>query len=207
MLVLSRECDTAIQIGPNVKIKVLSIQKQRVKLGVEAPSHVRVLRAEIAEGQRGAQQPAIDSNRDPFPILVVEDDRSHALLIRTALSDCFLFDVQVVSTGEAALKILEGGPQDAAAPRLIFLDYHLPDISGLEVLQRIRALPHFRTTPVLMLSGEQRESVVASCLEAGANAFVPKSLHVEDLRRSVARSAVFWSTECRLPRAGAVQSA
>ena len=48
MLVLSRGCDTAIQIGPNITVKVLSIQKQRGKLGVVAPSHIRVLREEIA---------------------------------------------------------------------------------------------------------------------------------------------------------------
>ena len=38
MLVLSRECDTAIQIGPNITVEVLSIQKQRVKLVTDAPS-------------------------------------------------------------------------------------------------------------------------------------------------------------------------
>ena len=43
-LVLSRGCDTAIQIGSNITIKVLSIRKQRGKLGVEVPSHIRVLR-------------------------------------------------------------------------------------------------------------------------------------------------------------------
>ncbi len=49
MLVLSRDCDTAIRIGPDISVKVLSIRKQRVKLGVEAPSTVRVWRDEISQ--------------------------------------------------------------------------------------------------------------------------------------------------------------
>jgi two-component system response regulator len=208
MLVLSRECDTSIQIGPNVKIKVLSIQKQRVKLGVEAPNHVRVLRAEIAETD--VQEPVEHAPKEdnPFPILVVEDDRAHALIITKALSDCFLSEVSVVTSGEEALRVLGAEEtEEHAAPRLIFLDFHLPDMSGLEILRKIRSTPRYRTTPVVLLSSEQRESIVSSCLEAGANAFVSKSVHFEDFRRSVARTAIFWTSECRLPKGASPQPA
>lgn len=206
MLVLSRECDTAIQIGPNVKIKVLSIQKQRVKLGVEAPNHVRVLRAEISADETHPAEPAKETG--PFPILVVEDDRAHTHIITKALEDCFLKEVTAVATGAEALQALDlEGAEDHSSPRLIFLDFHLPDMSGLDILRKIRATPHYKTTPVVMLSSEQREAVVVSCLEAGANAFVSKSVHFEDFRRSVARTAVFWSSECRLPVSAAPQPA
>lgn len=205
MLVLSRDRDTTIRIGPNIRIKVLAIQKQRVKLGVDAPSHVRVVREEIAADstQSGYSSPEAAARTDqPFPVLVIEDDPAHALLISKTLEECFLSDVQVLATGEAAVRALSAGEaQGGLAPRLIFLDYHLPDRSGLEVLRTIRATPRHKTTPVVLLSAEQRESVVADCLEAGANAFVCKSIHFDDFRRSVARTATFWTSECRLPRA------
>ncbi len=207
MLVLSRERDTTIQIGPNIKVKVLAIQKQRVKLGVEAPNHVRVVREEIApDPSRSAGGPGDPSLPDShaFPILVIEDEPAHAKLIAKALEDCFLSDIRVLASGEEALRTLgaEGAP-GAFVPRLIFLDFHLPDMSGLDVLRRIRSTPRFRTTPVVLLSAEQRETVVVSCLEAGANAFVCKSVHFDDFRRSVARTATFWTSECRLPGAPA----
>ena len=207
MLVLSRERDTTIQIGPNVRVKVLAIQKQRVKLGVEAPSHVRVVREEIAVdpascGPGGDRPPRPEPQ---FPILVVEDERSHALLITKALQDCFLSDIRVVETGGEALRVLENeGSQEDFVPRLVFLDFHLPDMSGLDVLRSIRSSARFKTTPVVLLSAEQRESVVVSCLEAGANAFVSKAIHFDDFRRSVARTAMFWTGECRLPQAAPV---
>ena len=47
MLVLSRRCDTAIQIGRDIKVTVLSIRNRQVKLGIDAPSGVRIWRDEL----------------------------------------------------------------------------------------------------------------------------------------------------------------
>lgn len=48
MLVLTRKKDETIQIGDGIVIKVISTGKGKVKLGIEAPAHVRVLRGELA---------------------------------------------------------------------------------------------------------------------------------------------------------------
>ena len=53
MLVLSRKPDTAIRIGSNIEVKVLSIRNRQVKLGIEAPSSVRIWRDELCRGDRG----------------------------------------------------------------------------------------------------------------------------------------------------------
>ena len=47
MLVLSRKRDTAVRIGSDIEVKVLSIQNRRVKLGIDAPNGVRVWRGEL----------------------------------------------------------------------------------------------------------------------------------------------------------------
>ena len=49
MLVLTRKVDECINIGDNVVVKVLGVEGMQVKLGIEAPRHVRVLRQEIYE--------------------------------------------------------------------------------------------------------------------------------------------------------------
>lgn len=49
MLVLTRKIDEAIQIGDNIRIKVSEISGNRVKICIEAPKEVRILRAEIQE--------------------------------------------------------------------------------------------------------------------------------------------------------------
>ena len=47
MLVLSRKPDTAIRIGSNIEVKVLSIRNRQVKLGIDAPGSVRIWRDEL----------------------------------------------------------------------------------------------------------------------------------------------------------------
>lgn len=49
MLVLTRKRSETIQIGDDIVVKVLKTGKRTVKIGIEAPKHVRVLRAELCE--------------------------------------------------------------------------------------------------------------------------------------------------------------
>jgi len=49
MLILSRKQEESILVGSNIKIKVLSIEKGNVKLGIEAPNDVSILRQELTE--------------------------------------------------------------------------------------------------------------------------------------------------------------
>ena len=208
MLVLSRDCDTVIRIGENIKVKVLSIRKQRVKLGVDAPSNVRVWREEVSPGPPQEDTSSLpvanqSTGQGDFPILVVEDDPDHAQLIHRILLDCHFSQVTIATTGRAAMEALAGisnNGEEAVFPSLVLLDLYLPDMSGLEVLRQIRARDQWQTIPVVMLSSEQQESRVADCLEAGANAFVTKSPHYGQFRESVARIATFWESDCRIPK-------
>lgn len=72
-------------------------------------------------------------------------------------------------------------------------------MSGLDVLRHIRCITRLKTTPVVVLSVEDRDSVVANCLEVGANAFVTKSTKCEEFRQSIFRIAAFWGHDCRVP--------
>jgi len=47
MLVLSRKLDEAIWLGDNIKVKIMGIEKGVVKLGIEAPSDITILREEL----------------------------------------------------------------------------------------------------------------------------------------------------------------
>lgn len=201
MLVLSRDCDTSIRIGPNISVKVLAIRKQRVKLGIDAPAHIRVWRDEIApqstpgQGGNGAEY----AGGDRLPILVIEDDPAHADLITRALGNYLYCPVTIVPTGQAALDALQRSDEPLLSPHLILLDLRLPDMPGLEVLRKIRAVRRFQTTPIVVLSAEKDDSMVTACLQAGANAFVRKAIKSDELGRSVSRIAEFFCSDCRVP--------
>ena len=52
MLVLSREVEQSIKIGPDIEVKVLVIGTRKVRLGIVAPAHVAVSRPEVAEAAK-----------------------------------------------------------------------------------------------------------------------------------------------------------
>jgi carbon storage regulator len=63
MLVLTRKKDETIQIGDSVVVKVISFGRGKVKIGVEAPAAIRVLRGELAETMANSANHVSETNR------------------------------------------------------------------------------------------------------------------------------------------------
>ena len=211
MLVLSRKRDSSIHIGADIRVTILGIRGNQVRVGVEAPAAVPVWRDEVLpKGRTGLEAQTREDGRSSrkraFEVLVVEDDLGHAKLICGAFSECRLprpIDVAVAQTGELAAESLamDGGPRPAAPPfDLVLLDFYLPRMTGLDFLLRIRNDPLLHLTPVVIFSCAADDAVAANCLDAGANAFVSKSRDPGAFRSSIARIADFWGNECRVPR-------
>jgi two-component system KDP operon response regulator KdpE len=121
-------------------------------------------------------------------ILLVDDDipiqRAVAPLLRSRG-----YDVDVVGTGEDALKLAR-----ARAPDLIVLDLGLPDIDGIEVCRRLRSES---AVPIVVLSARGAEADKVSALDLGADDYVTKPFGPEELlaRIRVALRRVFSADE------------
>ena len=93
-----------------------------------------------------------------IPILIVEDNADHWLIIRSALSQCFP-EVEPIWVNNAAqtLTYLEScAPDEKKLPRLILLDLCLPRLEdGWGLLKSIKANEFFRQPPVVMLSSSR----------------------------------------------------
>jgi carbon storage regulator CsrA len=211
MLVLTRKRDSSIHIGADIRVTILGIHKNQVRVGVEAPAAIPVWRAELLpKGQASLELPAREDGwplgKKPFEVLLVEDDLGHAKLICGAFAECRLprpINVAVAQTGELAAESLgmDGGQRPDASPfDLILLDMYLPRMTGLDLLLKIRTDPLLYLTPVVMLSCSDDDALTANCLDAGANAFVSKARDPGAFRTSIARIADFWGNESRVPR-------
>lgn len=207
MLVLSRRSESSVKIGPDVTVTVLSIQRKQVRLGIEAPNNVRILRDELVV-EPAEEPPQADLDQQPRAadmkiVLVIEDDPLHAKLIRKALCRNQGTMVTVAETAKFALDalgVLAGGSEDFVQPDLILLDVELPDSSGLDVLRAIRSDDRLRATPVVMLTCCQDDAVVNQCVDHGANAYVAKSPRWDEFRASVSRIGEFWTNESFIPQ-------
>ncbi|MDQ2809650.1 MAG: response regulator, partial [Chloroflexota bacterium] len=68
----------------------------------------------------------------------------------------------------------------AQAPDLILLDLHLPDLTGAEVLRRLRANPLTAATPVVIVSADATPAQIARLRRAGADIYLTKPLDVQE---------------------------
>ncbi|MCF5611909.1 PAS domain S-box protein [Pseudomonas syringae] len=106
-------------------------------------------------------------------LLCIEDNLSSMALIETLLQR--RPGIQLLSSMQGQLGL------DLArqhAPQLILLDLNLPDLKGLEVLQRLRRLPATANTPVLMITADASDSTQRELKTAGATAILTKPIQV-----------------------------
>jgi carbon storage regulator len=78
MLVLSRKPNQSITIGSDIRIVVVGLDRDHVKLGIDAPRGVRVHRSEVAERQIGKDSGEADKSRDARVRRSQATERRHA---------------------------------------------------------------------------------------------------------------------------------
>ena len=116
----------------------------------------------------------------PTRILVVEDEVDIAELIKHTLERTGDASVDVVSSGDAALKAVHDTPPD-----LVILDLNLPSIDGTEVCRLIRARPATAALPIIMLTARTAESDRVLGLDLGADDYVTKPFSLRELAARV----------------------
>jgi DNA-binding response OmpR family regulator len=131
-------------------------------------------------------------------ILLVEDNRQDEKLILRALSKVNLANqVDVVRDGQQALDYMfrEGefaGRPGTDLPTVVLLDIGLPRVSGLVVLERLRADVRTSLQPVVILTSSDEERDRLKSYENGANSFVRKPLDFAEFAETVARLGIYW---------------
>ena len=112
---------------------------------------------------------ALQDHDERLNLLLIEDDDAVATMYQLTLEQDG-YNVHVARDGLAGLRLAE-----EIEPDLIFLDIRLPLLDGLAVLQRLRAQPRTRFTPVVILSAYGEDELRSRGLELGALEYVIKS--------------------------------
>ena len=108
-------------------------------------------------------------------VLVVDDEEHIAELLKFNL-ETEGFDVEIAYDG------LDGfAKAREIKPNLIFLDWMLPGISGIDVLKKIRSDKELSNTPVIMLTAKNMESDKIEGLDVGADDYITKPFSVKEV--------------------------
>jgi two-component system response regulator len=137
---------------------------------------------------------------------LVADDPNDVELTPRALKNRNLANQVFVARGGAeALDFFVGDGtypwhEIGIAPRVVFLDLTLPNVDGLEVLQRLKSNERTRSLPVVILTSSREEPDIATAYRLGANSYIVKPLDVEAFARAVSEVGLHWLLLNEAPR-------
>ncbi|RMH41779.1 MAG: response regulator [Alphaproteobacteria bacterium] len=104
-------------------------------------------------------------------ILAVDDDPAIGHLLNEILSAFGYKSTTVANSATEALRLIASG---AVSPDVILLDIQMPEMDGIELCRRIRAIPKHSKTPIVMLTAMAEKSYVEDAFLAGATDYVTK---------------------------------
>jgi DNA-binding response OmpR family regulator len=113
-------------------------------------------------------------------VLVVEDEQDIAGLIKHTLEREGDLAIDIVATGDAALKAVSD-----QAPDLLILDLNLPVLGGLEVCRILRARPATARVPIIMVTARTTETDRVTGLDVGADDYITKPFSLRELSARV----------------------
>lgn len=128
---------------------------------------------------------------DKATILLVEDNKKDELLtIRALKKNNVANRIDVARDGQQAVDYLLDTERDL--PAIVILDLKLPRLSGMEVLQRIRAEPRTALLPVVMLTSSDEKLDMTEAYKSGVNSFVSKPVNMDEFTLAVKNLGMYW---------------
>ncbi|SDG60328.1 response regulator [Pelagibacterium luteolum] len=134
----------------------------------------------------------------PVTIIMIEDDEGHARLIEKNIRRAGVNNQIIPFTnGTDALDFLfgEDGTGEVSAHRhlLILLDLNLPDTTGVQILEKVKANQHTKRTPVVVLTTTDDEREIQRCYDLGANVYITKPVDYDGFANAIRQLGLFFS--------------
>jgi two-component system response regulator len=137
-------------------------------------------------------------NFNATEILFVEDNIDDAALTLRALKKSGLSNTIIhVKDGAEALDFMYCQGIFASRiieqhPRLILLDLKMPKVSGIEVLEKIKSDPLFKSIPVVILTSSKEDPDIKKCYTLGANSYIVKPVESDNFFQTIKELGMYW---------------
>jgi CheY-like chemotaxis protein len=126
-------------------------------------------------------------------IVMIEDDEGHARLIEKNIVRAGVTNPIVhFANGTSAIEYLEKNG-DSARSLLVLLDLNLPDTTGIDILQRLKAHEGLKRAPVIVLTTTDDRREIERCYELGANVYITKPVEYEHFAHAIRQLGLFFS--------------
>jgi DNA-binding response OmpR family regulator len=135
---------------------------------------------------------------NPVTIIMIEDDEGHARLIEKNIRRAGVNnEIIPFANGTDAVRYLFGsdgsGTVSEQRALLIMLDLNLPDMSGVDILKRVKENDHLKRTPVVVLTTTDDEVEIKRCYDLGANVYITKPVNYDSFANAIRQLGLFFS--------------
>jgi two-component system chemotaxis response regulator CheY len=113
-------------------------------------------------------------------ILVVDDFSTMRRIIKNLLRDLGFSNADEADDGNTALPMLQTGKYD-----FLVTDWNMPGMTGIELLQHVRADENLKSLPVLMVTAEAKRDQIVAAAQAGVNGYVVKPFTAAVLKEKI----------------------
>jgi CheY-like chemotaxis protein len=141
----------------------------------------------------------------PVSIIMIEDDEGHARLIEKNIRRAGVANEIVGFTnGTDALAYLLGpdgtGEINRGRQLLVLLDLNLPDMTGIDILEKVKGNEHTRRSPVVVLTTTDDQREIQRCYDLGANVYITKPVDYDGFAHAIKQLGLFFSV-MKIPEA------
>ena len=131
-------------------------------------------------------------------ILMIEDDEGHARLIEKNIRRAGVGNEMLHLNYRSRARAYLFGPAGRRgraehSPFMILLDLNLPDMSGVEILKRIKADEALRRAPVIILTTTDDKAEIERCYDLGCNVYITKPLIYQNFAEAIVQLGLFLS--------------
>lgn len=130
-------------------------------------------------------------------IVMIEDDEGHARLIERNIRRAGISN-QIIHclNGTMAMELLfDRSPERQTQPGcvLVLLDLNLPDMTGIDLLQRIKADEELRRIPVVILTTTDDRDEITRCYDLGCNVYITKPVDYDQFATAIRQLGLFFT--------------
>src|SRR5579875_3632577 len=134
----------------------------------------------------------------PVQIIMIEDDQGHALLIEKNIRRAGVNNpITPFTNGTDALRFLFGadgsGLVNKGKPLLILLDLNLPDMTGVDILKKVKTNEHLKRVPVVVLTTTDDAVEIQRCYDLGCNVYITKPVNYENFANAIRQLGLFFA--------------
>jgi len=137
-------------------------------------------------------------SEQPVEIVMIEDDEGHARLIEKNIRRAGVNNpITPFGNGTDALRFLFGadgsGLANKGKPLLVLLDLNLPDMTGVDILKKVKTNEHLKRVPVVVLTTTDDAVEIQRCYDLGCNVYITKPVNYDNFANAIRQLGLFFS--------------